>query len=171
MQSSQSLHCRLIPPATLHYLMHQMFWHRRYHQRLPNQAQCQKTVQPCLPTRAATRRRRSHLDPSAQPLKREIRRHPSPKRYPKVSNMIRCGQYFSFNFATPFDPIGYVWPLDIVKNPRCMNFSIFFSKCYSATFDKIEYQKLQSQNSNPQRGNLKNLRHLWIILYKTLDCS
>ena len=52
-----------------------------------------------------------------------------------------------------------------------MNFSIFFSKCYSATFDKIEYQKLQSQNSNPQRGNLKNLRHLWIILYKTLDCS
>ena len=37
----------------MQYLEHQMFWHRRYLQRLPNITQCQKTVQPCLPTPAA----------------------------------------------------------------------------------------------------------------------
>ena len=115
-------------------------------------------------------RHRSHLDPSAQSLNCEIRRHPSPKRYPKVSNMIHSDQYFSFIFGTRFGPIGYVWPLNIVKNPRCMNFSIFFSECYSATFDNIEYQKPQSQNSNPQRGNFQNLRHLWIISEECVDC-
>ena len=113
----------------------------------------------------------SHLDPQVQSRKCELRRHPSPKRYPKVSNMIHCDQYFSFDFGTLFDPIGYVWPLNIVKNPRCMNFSIFFSESYSATFDNIEYQKPQSQNSHSQRGNFKNLRHLWIISEESVDCS
>ena len=115
-------------------------------------------------------RHRSHLDPQIQSRNCEIRRHPSPKRYSKVSNMAHCDQYFSYHFDTLFTPIGYIWPLNIVKNPRCMNFSIFFSESYSTKFDKIEYQKLQSQNSHSQRGNFKNLRHLWIISEESVDC-
>ena len=148
-----------------------MFWHRRYHQRLPTQTQCQRTFQPYLITPAATRRRRSHLAPSAQSLKREIRRHPSPRRYLKVWNMIHYDQYFSCTWRLIFNPIGYSQGVNNGKNPCCMNFWILFSNGYSAIFDKLKYRNIPTQNSQSQGGNFKNLKHLWIIYHKTMDCS
>jgi hypothetical protein len=53
--------------------------------------------------------------------------------------MIHCDQYFSFTFDAKFDPIGYVKLVNIVKNPRYMNFSIVFSESYNATLDKMKY--------------------------------
>ena len=67
-------------------------------------------------------RHRSHLDQQVQSRKCELRRHPSSKRYPKVSNMIHSDQYFSFTFWCAIWPYWVCMTLDYRQKPTLHEF-------------------------------------------------